>query len=63
MDYTNLINDKSGKKSIVGIIGASRGYGYTVLAQIPTVKHMELRAVCARAAGRVHRRLKGGRLR
>lgn len=46
MDYTSLINDRSGKKSKVGIIGAS-GFGYTVLAQIPTVKHMELRAVCS----------------
>lgn len=48
MDYTNLINDKSGKKSKVGIIGATRGYGYTLLAQIPTVKHMELRVICSR---------------
>ncbi|MDD3368858.1 MAG: homoserine dehydrogenase [Lachnospiraceae bacterium] len=48
MDYTNLINDKSGKKSKVGIIGATKGYGYTLLAQIPHVKHMELRVICSR---------------
>lgn len=48
MDYTNLINDNTGKKSKVGIIGATRGYGYTLLAQIPTVKHMELRVISSR---------------
>ncbi|MDY5648524.1 MAG: homoserine dehydrogenase [Lachnospiraceae bacterium] len=58
MDYTNLLNDTSGKKSIVGIIGASRGYGYTVLAQIPTVAHMTLRVVCARQTDECIRVLK-----
>ena len=58
MDFTNLMNDKSGKKSIVGIIGASRGFGYTVLAQIPTVAHMELRVVCARQTDECIRVLK-----
>lgn len=48
MDYTNLINDNNGKSSKVGIIGATRGYGYTLLAQIPTVKHMSLRVICSR---------------
>lgn len=48
MDYTNLLNDKSGKKSKVGIIGATRGYGYTLLAQIPKVQLMELRVICSR---------------
>lgn len=48
MDYTNLLNDSSGKKSKVGIIGATRGYGYTLLAQIPRVKHMDLRVICSR---------------
>lgn len=48
MDYTNLMNDKSGKKSKVGIIGATRGYGYTLLAQIPKVERMELRVICSR---------------
>lgn len=48
MDYTNLLKDNSGKKSKVGIIGATRGYGYTLLAQIPKVKLMELRVICSR---------------
>lgn len=48
MDYTNLLNDCTGKKSKVGIIGATRGYGYTLLAQIPKVKQMELRVICSR---------------
>ena len=48
MDYTNLINNTTGKTSKVGIIGATRGYGYTLLAQIPKVKHMDLRVICSR---------------
>lgn len=48
MDYTNLLRDSSGKLSRVGVIGATKGYGYTLLAQIPTVAHMVLRAVCSR---------------
>ena len=48
MDYTKLLNDKSGKVSRVGIIGATKGYGYTLLAQIPTVAHMQLRVICSR---------------
>lgn len=48
MDYTNLMNNNSGKKSKAGIIGATRGYGYTLLAQIPKVNLMELRVICAR---------------
>ena len=48
MDYTNLQNDNSGKLSKVGVIGATRGYGYTLLAQIPKVKLMALRVICSR---------------
>lgn len=48
MDYSVLINNKEGKSSRVGIIGATKGYGYTLLAQIPTVKHMSLRCICSR---------------
>ena len=48
MDYTNLLLNKEGKVSKVGIIGATRGYGYTLLAQIPKVKNMELRVICSR---------------
>ncbi len=48
MDYTKLLKDNTGKKSKVGIIGATRGYGYTLLAQIPKVSLMELRVICSR---------------
>lgn len=33
----DLLKDKSGKVSKVGIVGATKGYGYTLLAQIPKV--------------------------
>lgn len=46
MDYTNLLHNSTGKKPKVGIIGAVQGYGYTLLAQIPKVKLMELRVIC-----------------
>ena len=39
MDYTSLFKNNGGKKSKVGIIGATRGYGYTLLAQIPKVEY------------------------
>lgn len=48
MDYTNLFSGNTGKKSKTGVIGATRGYGYTLLAQILKVNLMELRAVCSR---------------
>ncbi len=48
MDYTNLWINREGKVSKVGIIGATKGYGYTLLAQIPKVKNMELRVICSR---------------
>ncbi len=48
MDYTNLLLNKEGNVSKVGIVGATRGYGYTLLAQIPKVQHMELRVICSR---------------
>ena len=48
MDYTNLWINREGKVSKAGIIGATKGYGYTLLAQIPKVKNMELRVICSR---------------
>lgn len=48
MDYTYLFQNAGDKKSRVGIIGATRGYGYTLLAQIPKVKRMELRLISSR---------------
>lgn len=48
MDYTYLMKTFKGQKSRVGIIGATRGYGYTLLAQIPKVDLMELRLISSR---------------
>lgn len=48
MDYTYLFKNNNEKKSRVGIIGATRGYGYTLLAQIPKVERMELRLISSR---------------
>lgn len=48
MDYTNLLNLNTKKRARVGIIGATRGYGYTLLAQMPKVRLMELRVICSR---------------
>ena len=38
MDYTALMKNECNMISRVGIIGATKGYGYTLLAQIPEVK-------------------------
>lgn len=48
MDYTYLMKNDPNRKSRVGIIGATRGYGYTLLAQIPKVERMELRLISSR---------------
>lgn len=48
MDYSYLMKTYKGRKSRVGIIGATRGYGYTLLAQIPKVELMELRLISSR---------------
>lgn len=48
MDYAYLMKTYKGRKSRVGIIGATRGYGYTLLAQIPKVELMELRLISSR---------------
>ncbi|MGL4790812.1 MAG: homoserine dehydrogenase [Anaerotignaceae bacterium] len=59
MDYTNLLNDNSGKKSKVGIVGATKGYGYTLLAQIPKVRLMDLKVICSRHTDECLEVLKG----
>lgn len=51
MDYNFLIKNSKGRKSRVGIVGATSGYGYTLLAQISQVSLMELRMICALDAG------------
>lgn len=48
MDYTYLLTHCLDKKCRIGIIGASKGYGYTLLAQVLKVSRIELRAVCSR---------------
>ena len=48
MDFTNLFKNCGGKKSRIGVIGATKGYGYTLLAQVPYVELMELRCICSR---------------
>lgn len=48
MDYTYLIKDNDGRKTKVGIIGATKGYGYTLLAQIPKVDLISLRLISSR---------------
>lgn len=48
MDYEFLRKQIAGKKSRIGLIGATRGYGYTLLSQIMKVDCLELRAICSR---------------
>lgn len=50
MDYTALLKSSGGKKSKVEIVGATRDYGYTSLAQIPKVDLMELKFISSRHA-------------
>lgn len=47
MDFTSLIR-KDAKPSRLGIVGATRGYGYTLLAQLRHVPLLQLRAICSR---------------
>ena len=47
MDFTHLIK-KDAKPSRLGIIGATRGYGYTLLAQLRRVPLLSLRVISSR---------------
>lgn len=47
MNFTHFF-DRCDKVSSVGVIGATKGYGYTLLAQIPKVSHMTLRLISSR---------------
>ena len=49
MDFTNLLN-KTSKKSKLGIIGATKGFGYTLLVQLTTVEKIDLKVVSSRNA-------------
>lgn len=48
MNYTYLFQNCGDKVSKVGIIGATKGYGYTLLAQISKVERMVLRLISSR---------------
>ncbi|MCI5840108.1 MAG: hypothetical protein SOZ89_06540 [Peptoniphilaceae bacterium] len=47
MDYTHFFTEK--KEVKVGIIGATKGYGLTVLSQIKNVEKIKLRAISSRS--------------
>lgn len=47
MDYLNLLKD-SKKKSIIGIVGATKGFGYTLLSQVPHIEQIKVRIICSR---------------
>lgn len=47
MDYTNFFTEE--KKAKVGIIGATKGYGLTVLSQIKNVEKIQLKAISSRS--------------
>ncbi len=46
MDYTHLFKSETSSK--IGIIGATKGYGYTLLAQIVHSRNIQLRVICSR---------------
>lgn len=48
MDYSYIEDKFKGKKSKVGIIGATRGYGYTVVVQLKYTPMCSLRLICSR---------------
>lgn len=48
MDYSGLINTAQTKKSLIGILGATKGYGYTLLSQLSHIKQLKLRVICSR---------------
>ena len=47
MDYTSLIHEENPAPIKLGLVGATGGFGYTLLAQLPHVRQIALRAVCA----------------
>ncbi|MCF0237652.1 MAG: hypothetical protein HUK24_03545 [Sphaerochaetaceae bacterium] len=48
MDYSFLLRKYGDKKINVGVIGATKGYGYTILAQLTMTPICTLRAICSR---------------
>lgn len=49
MDYTNIMKNTN-KEAKVGVVGATKGFGYTLLVQLRTAKKMNLRAINSRNA-------------
>lgn len=48
MDYSFLARKTADQTSRIGLIGATRGYGYTLLSQMTKVDCLRLRVMCAR---------------
>lgn len=48
MDYSSIFANARGEQSLIGVVGATRGYGYTLLAQLLKIDRIRLRAVCSR---------------
>ena len=48
MDYSYIEDKFKGQKTKVGIIGATRGYGYTIVVQLLYTPQCSLRLICSR---------------
>ncbi|MBQ7645312.1 MAG: hypothetical protein IJS84_09840, partial [Spirochaetales bacterium] len=48
MDYSYFEDKFAGQKTKVGIIGATRGYGYTIVVQLLYTPQCSLRLICSR---------------
>ena len=48
MDYSYFEDKFAGRKTKVGIIGATRGYGYTIVVQLLYTPQCSLRLICSR---------------
>lgn len=48
MDYSYIEDKFKGQKTKVGIIGATRGYGYTIVVQLHYTPQCSLRLICSR---------------
>jgi len=48
MDYSYIMNKFAGKKTRIGVIGATRGYGHSLLVQSLKCQFIDLRVICSR---------------
>ena len=48
MDFSYIEDKFKGQKTKVGIIGATRGYGYTIVVQLLYTPQCSLRLICSR---------------